>query len=231
MRSWNKKSNDNKFLKAIPFTRKYDELAQVGAREDLVRALSNHYAKQNDADVEAQFDATKIRYVGTGTAGGAFTTNGTATLTCTSQLNDYHVQQMVDYLYGTLKAKPWDGTNYMCVCTVNAMNGIYNATEDIIKYTNMPATGEVGRYYDCRFVKTNTGAMSNAMGASSAYGEAYMFGGDGPVIWGSAVPMQVIPKEETDYRRSRGVAWYDISGFKITKELDPDAEIIKYTSA
>lgn len=215
---------------SIPFTRKYEDLAQVETRKPLVSALSDHYAKQTDADVETQFDACDIRYVGTTTSAGTFTTNGTATLTCTSAFNAYHVQAMVDYLYGTLKAKPYDGDNFVAICTVKAKNGIYNDVEDIMKYTKYPATGEFGRYYDCRFVKTNTAAMNNAMGASSAYGEAYMFG-KGTVMYGMAVPMQVIPKEETDYRRSRGVAWYDIAGFKIIHESNPDNTIVKFDSA
>jgi hypothetical protein len=216
--------------KKIDWTRKYEDLAQISARQPLVTALSDHYSKQTDADVEAQFDACKIRYVGTTTAAGTFTTNGTATYTCTSAFNAYHVQAMVDYLYGTLKTKPYDGDNFVAICTVKAKNGIYNDVESILQYTKYPATGEFGRYYDCRFVKTNTASMSNAMGASSAYGEAYMFG-KSTVMYGMAVPMQVIPKEETDFRRSRGVAWYDIAGFKIKHEGDPDNTICKWCSA
>ena len=214
---------------SIPFTRKYTDLAQIEARKPLVNALSDHYAKQTDADVEAQFNACKIRYVGTTTSAGTFTTNGTATLTCTSAFNNYHVQNMVDYLYGTMKAKPYDGDNYVAICCVAAKNAIYNAVEGIMKYTKYPATGEFGRYYDCRFVKTNSAAMTNLFNTSYS-GEVYMFG-KSTVMYGMAVPMQVIPKEETDYRRSRGVAWYDICGFKIKHEGDPDNTIVKWDSA
>jgi hypothetical protein len=54
--------------------------------------------------------------------------------------------------------------------------------------------------------------------------------GKSTVMYGMAVPMQIIPKEETDFRRSRGVAWYDICGFKIKHEGDPDNTIIKWCS-
>ena len=193
--------------------------------------LKNDMAKVIDTAVEAQFDACKIRYVGTATDGGVFTTNGTATATCTSALNTYHVKQIIDYMYNTMKAEPYDGDNYMCICSTNAKRGIYDDVQSILQYTKYPASGEFGRYYDCRFVKTNH-ALSNAIGNGSAYGEAYFFGGnEGPVLEGVAVAPIVMPKEETDYRRSRGLAWYMIAGYKIFWEGDPDNNIVKFDSA
>jgi hypothetical protein len=103
-------------------------------------------------------------------------------------------------------------------------------TELILQYTKFPASGEFGKYYDCRMVKTNHG-VSNAVGASSAYGEAYFFGGGEPVLRGIAVPMRVIPKEETDFQRSRGLAWYAIEAYRLRKNGDPDNEVVKYGSA
>jgi len=215
---------------SVPWTRKYEELQAVGDRQDTVRILSNDFAKVHDTAAEAEFNQCKIRYVADDGTTGVFYTNGTATHTCTSQLNTYHVKQIVDYMFQTMKVEPWEGEDYMAICTTDAKRGVYDDVEDIIKYTKYPATGEFGRYYDCRFVKTNHG-MSNAMGASSAYGEAYFFGAGGTVMMGAAVPMQIIPKEETDYRRSRGLAWYSIEGFKIMHEGSPDNVIVKFDSA
>ena len=216
--------------KSIPFTRKYEDLAQVGSRKDITTALGNHYAKQIDADIESEFDRCKIRYVSSNTAAATITTNGTATATAGSQLNAYHWKRIVDYMYQTLKAKPYDGTDFVAICTTDAKRGIYDDVEAIMQYTKFPMTGEFGRYYDCRAIRTNTAAMSNAMGSGSAYGEAYFFGASGPVMYGMAVPMQVIPKEETDYRRSRGLAWYEVSGFKKKHEMNPDENVVKFCS-
>lgn len=216
---------------AVPWTRKYEELAAAGNRTDVNRILSDDYAKVFDTAVEAEFDKCKIRYVGTGTAGGGFTTNGTATLTCTSQFNAYHLKQMVDYMFQTLKVEPYDGEDYMGICSTDAKRGLYDDVEDIVKYTKFPATGEFGRYYDARLVKTNH-ALSNAMGASSAYGEAYLFGGNGgPVCRGIAVPMRVIPDTTMDFGRSKALAWYAIEGFQKWWLLNPDENVIKFDSA
>jgi hypothetical protein len=216
---------------AIPFTKKYETLAQAGTRQDPVRILSDDHAKVYDTAVEAEFDRAKIRYVGTSTAGGGFTTNGTATLTCTSQFNTYHLKTMVDYLFQTLHCEPYDGEDYMAICSTDAKRGVYDQVVDIIKYTQYPATGEFGKYYDCRLIKTNHG-LSNAIGASSAYGEAYMFGaGGGPVARGIALPMRVIPDTVMDFGRSQALAWYSIEAFAKWQDGNPDSNVIKFDSA
>jgi len=216
---------------SIPFTRKYESLAQIGVSQPVVTALKNDYAKAIDTACEAEFNKTKIRYVAVAdTTAGTITTDGTATATNTGQLNRFHVKQIVDHLYQTLKCPPWDGDNYMAICSMDAKRGIYDDVEAILYYTKYPASGEFGRYYDTRFVKTNHG-LSNAMGKGSAYGEAYIFGGNGgPVLEGLAIAPEIIPKEVTDYQRSRGLAWYMISGYKIFWEGDPDNNIVKFDS-
>lgn len=215
---------------SIPYTRKYESLSQANDRKGPVTALKNDMAKVIDTAVEAQFDACYIRYNATSTATGTFHTDGTDTETNTSVLNTYHTRTIVDYMYQTMQVEPYDGDNYMAICSTNAKNGVYVAVESILQYTKYPASGEFGRYYDVRFVKTNH-AISNAIGNSSLYGEAYFFGGMAPVYEGVAISPEVIPKEVTDYGRSRGLAWYAIMGFKIVWSGDPDNNIVKFSSA
>lgn len=215
---------------SIPFTRKYEDLSQVAVRAGVVTTLKNDLAKVIDSEIETHLDNCKIRYVGTATAGGAVTTDGTATATCASSLNKYHVKEIIDYMYQTMKAEPWDGDNYMAICSADAKRGIYDDVESMLQYTKFPATGEFGRYYDCRFVKTNH-ALSNAIGSGSAYGEAYFLGGPDAVFEAVAVTPIIIPKEVTDYQRSRGLAWYAIMGWVIAHSADPDNNVVKYDSA
>jgi len=215
---------------SIPFTRKYEDLSQVSVREGIVLTLKNDLAKVIDTQVEAALDDAKIRYVGTATDGGVVTTDGTATATATSSLNKFHVKEIIDYMYQTMKAEPWAGGDYMAICSSDAKRGIYDDVEAILQYTKYPASGEFGRYYDCRFVKTNH-ALDNAIGAGSAYGEAYFLGGPDVVFEANAVSPIVIPKEVTDYQRSRGLAWYAIMGWVIAHNADPDNNVVKYDSA
>ena len=218
------------FGNSIPFSHKYETLSQIGVRQPVITALKNDYIKVIDTSVEAQFDACKIRYVSTTTSGGAFTTNGTATAVTTKALSTFHVKEIVDYLYQSMNAEPFDGDNYMAICTTQAKRDIYDSVESILQYTKYPASGEFGRYYDCRFVKTNH-AMSNAIGSGTAFGEAYFFGGPNVVYEGLAEAPQVRPKEITDYGRSKGLAWYMIAGYKIAWEADPSNNIVKFCSA
>ena len=120
-------------MNAIPWTHKYEALSQLDIRQAANDILSNDQAKVFDTAVEAQFDACQIRYVGTATGGGGFTTNGTATLTCTSVMNSYHVQTIVNYMFQTMKCDPWDGENYMAICSVNAMHGLYQDLEPVMQ--------------------------------------------------------------------------------------------------
>lgn len=215
---------------SIPWTKKYDVLAQVSDRQAPTTTLKNDMAKVLDGKCEAQFDACQIRYVALGTASGEFTTDGTPDSTGANALNCYHVKQIVDYMYQTMKAEPYDGDNFMAICSTNAKRGIYDDVQDILMYTKYPASGEFGRYYDVRFVKTNHG-LSNAIGSSGAYGEAYFFGGnEAPVLRGIAYAPEIIPKEVTDFGRSKGLAWYLIDAYKIFWEGDPDNNIVKFDS-
>jgi hypothetical protein len=183
-------------------------------------------AKVIDSAVEAQFDACKIRavYV-TDTASVAFTTNGTATATCSVNIDDYAVKEIVDYMEATLKAPLYDGDHYVCIATVKALRGLHDHLQEIWKYTK----GEVGMYYNVRFVK-ETNAMNNAIGASAVAGEAYFFGSD-TVMEAIVIPEEIRMKVPTDYGRSRGIAWYALLGFKIIWEGDPDNRIVKFDSA
>ena len=217
---------------SIPWTRKYESLAQANDRRGPVMKLKDDLAKVIDTAVEAEFTKCKRRYNATSSTTGTFHTDGTDDQTNTSHLNKYHVKTIIDYLYQTMKCTPYDSDgNYFSICSTGAKRGIYDDVESIIQYTKYPASGEFGRYYDCRFVKTNH-ALSNTIGNSSLYGEAYFFGGnEAPVLEGVAISPEIIPKEVTDYGRSKGLAWYMIAGYKIFWEGDPDDNIVKFASA
>jgi hypothetical protein len=218
------------FANAIPWTRKYSELSQVNVRKVPTRLLADDYAKVIDTTAELQFNQTRVRYVATGTAAGVWSTTGTATATCSNSLNTTHHKTIIDYMYQTLKCPPYNGSDYMAICSTGAKRGIYDDCEDIMMYTKFPEKGEFGRYYDCRFVRTNH-ALSDAMGSGSVYGEAYYFGGRmDPVCRGMAVRMEVRQKEPGDYGRSKGLAWYTIQGFDLRNKHNPDSTVVKYTT-
>jgi N4-gp56 family major capsid protein len=214
---------------AIPYTKKLKTLSQIEIDGATRRALRNDMVKVLDSAVHAQFDAAKIRYVGTATDGGAFTTNGTATATCTSQLNKYHVKAIVDYLQKNMLAPPYDGNSYMAIVTVAAHNGLYTDVEAVMQYTKYPANGEFGMYYNCRFVK-ETHILDNDMGNGSLYGQAFFFGEETVAEAVAEAEHIMFQPDYVDFQRNPALAWYFIGGFKIMHFANPDNRIVKYTS-
>lgn len=216
---------------SVPWTRKYESLSQIEQRAPVRRVLANDLAKVLNTAVENKFDACKIRYNATSSTTGTFHTDGTDTETQTSAFNRYHAKTIYDYLWNTLNAPPYfmGSENYGGILSQNAARGIFDDCETVQMYTKFPMAGEIGRYSELRFVKCNHG-LSNAIGASSAYGEAYFFGNN-TVMEGLAVSPIVIPKEVTDFQRSRGLAWYAILGYQIYWASDPDNTIVKMGSA
>ncbi len=213
----------------VPFTGKLEALSASGVKNISIKALKNDQVKVIDIAVEAQMDACMHRYVASSATAANWTSDGTATLTASTNLNAFHVKEIIDQLL-VLNAPPMDGESYMCIATVKAARGLHDDLEDVWKYTKYPINGEIGSYYRCRFVRDNSTTMDNSIGTSAtAGGEAYFFGDDA-VMEGVAIPEE-IRYEETDMGRSKNVAWYAILGFKIIWVGDPDYRIVKFCSA
>jgi len=219
----------NEYGNALGYTQKLEQFAKFDIKNPLQRALRDDMAKVIDKAVEAQFDAAKIRAVySADTATMEWTTNGTATVTATCNLDDWAVKEIVDYMEGTMLAPKYDGENYMAICTVKALRGLHDHLQAIWMYTKYPVNGEVGQYYGCRFTK-ETNAMDGTIGNSNVGGEAYFFGAD-TVIEAVSLPEE-IRYETKDFGRDKGIAWYGVLGFQIMWAGDPDNRIVKFTSA
>jgi hypothetical protein len=158
---------------------------------------------------------------------GNWTSNGTATLSASVNMTSFHVKECIDKLM-YLNAPPADGENYMCIATLRAARAVHDDLQDVWKYTKYPVNGEIGTYYRTRFVR-DTNSMDNTIGVSDIAGEAYFFGDDA-VLEAVATPEE-IRYEESDFGRSKRLAWYAILGFKIIWSDDPDNRIAKFDSA
>lgn len=211
---------------SVPFTGKLETLAEFDVDNMITVALRNDQAKTLDSEAAAQFVATQLKYAVIGTASGAFATrtDGTATTTCTANFNVYHLKECVDKLK-TLNIEKYDGSNYVCIASVNAMRGIKDHSDftDAAKYGDPERlfSGEVGRIYGCRCIE-ETNYLSNARGGST-YGEAVVFGKDA-VMQAIALLPEIRAKIPGDYGRSRGIAWYGIQAFAKIWDYTADGE-------
>ena len=227
---------------SIPFTFKVESLSEFQIMEFMRKGLLNDAVKCIDGEVERQFNATPLRYVATSTAGFTLTTDGTATATNTSVLNSYHVRKMKLELEKR-NVPTWDG-DYACICSLEALESLQGAMESVFQYTESGAkrifNGEVGRLHGVRFIKDSfasrflydsTARTATAKSWSGGFSlDAYMFGNE-TVREAIVVPEEIRMKVVTDYGRSKGLGWYGLFGWKIERETEANAKIIKWDSA
>jgi len=229
---------------AIPYTGKIEALSQQSLETIINKGLKDDMVKCLDGEVERQFNATQLYYVGTATAGGALTTNGTATATNTSAFNLFHLGAMADELrkrnvpgFESLEGR------YVLIASIEALRGLKTDMQG--KHPAIPtAFSELvngGQFeYDnvvvvldtfaTRFTYDSTAKTSTAKtftGSNSL--DAYMFGAD-TVREAVAVPEQIRQKEVTDYGRSKGLAWYFLGGWQLEWSDEPNTRIIKWAS-
>lgn len=231
---------------AIPFTHKIETLSEFDIKEIIRTGLLDDMVKVMDGEVERQFNQTLLRYVGTSASGFALTTNGTATATNTSALNGTHIKNILDEMRGR-NIPGWSkaGGDYVCIGGPAALRGVKDFLEGVNVYTEQGIqkvwNGEIGRYYGCRFVEDtfasrylyNSSARTASLKtwpAASLSMDAYFFG-EGTVREAIAEPEHIRVKVPTDYGRSQGIGWYFIGGWKIDREDEPNARIVKWDSA
>lgn len=222
----------------ITYTGKLDALAEFDVANIVQKTLRNDMAKIIDAAAAAQFTSTKLKYTCLSATSGTLGTNGTASGTSTAVtgvLNDYHVKNIIDTLR-ELNVPLYDGENYICIGSVAALRSLKDSTNwlNAAQYGDPERlfSGEVGRYYNCRFIEeTNAITTGNTMGASSVKAEAVFFGADA-VAEAVAVPEEIRFNVATDFGRSQGIAWYYLGGFAKVWDYAADVEehIIHVTS-
>lgn len=231
---------------SIPHTFKVEALSEFDLKQIIREGLLDDAVKCIDGEIERQFNAALLRYVGTTTTAGTVTTNGTATVVNTSVLNTYHIRKMALELKKR-NVPGWSdlGGDYVMICSVEAMENIMASMESINQYTETGykklLNGEQFRYHGVRFVEDSfatrytydsTARTATAKSWTKAKSlDAYMFGSP-TVREAVVVPEEIRAKVVTDYGRSKGLAWYFLGGWKIERdEAQADSRIIKWDSA
>jgi N4-gp56 family major capsid protein len=203
--------------RAIPYTSLALDLSNFDLENAIQAKLRDQLALAMDITASAAFKEGLVKAIPSGVATTTFDVDGTPSTAATSNLNMYHVEQIRDYMYGTLNIAPFSGDDYVCIMSYKAKRGLMNDPKwvDWKKYTDPSAkyNGEVGRIENIRFVEQNhTSALSATKGTGSVLGEAVFFGAD-PVVMAVVQDPELRAKESEDYGRSKGVAWYGIYGF------------------
>lgn len=204
--------------RSIPYTSLALDLAHFDLANAIQSKLRDQLSLSMDNAAATAFKSGQVKAIPTGVAATTFDTDGTASSAAVSNLNMYHIEQIRDYMFGTLNIRPFMGDDYMAIISYKAKRGIFNDPNwrDWQKYTDPSKkfNGEVGRVENIRFIEqNNTTALSATKGTGSVLGEGVFFGED-PVVMGVVQDPELRAKESEDYGRSKGVAWYGIYGFE-----------------
>lgn len=224
--------------RAIPYSSLSLDLSHFNLENAIQKKLRDQLSLRLDKTASTAFKAGQIKAIPDGVASLTFDTDGTASTAATANLNQYHVEQIRDYMFSTLNIMPYVDGDYMCLASTKALRGIKRDPNwEKWKVYNEPeakAMGEVGRIESVRFVEVNnTNALSASLGTGSVLGEAVFFGED-PVVMANVLDPEMRAKESEDYGRSKGVAWYGIYGFdQVWKDsANPgEARVVHLTSS
>lgn len=209
-------------------------------KEIIHKVLKNDAKKAFDVAASAQFDATLLRVVGTGTVAGSahlvLTTNGTATETCDRALAKADVAAIID-LMKERNIEPYMGDDYFCVARPTTFRSFKTELESVHQYVDsgfqMILFGEIGRYEGCRFIEQTNIAKAGIGTKSSAWatGDWAVFFGADTVAEAVVIPEEIRGKIPTDYGRSKGIAWYYLGGFGIVHTAAAQSRIVMWDSA
>lgn len=234
---------------SVPYTEFLESLAMLSVRQPIMRVLKYDALCDIESVVHQQFNATPLRVAATATVDGVtLTTNSTATLTVSQQLSIANVKSIVDTMMDR-DIPMYENGDYYAIARHGGLRTLKTQLEGINQYTETGleriANGEIGRYYNARFVQqtvipaggaadsttfdpfTNT---SDAWNAAAGPDWAFFFGED-TVCEAVNTEEEIRAKNPDDYGRSKGVAWYALLGFGIAHTNVTQARILKFDSA
>lgn len=242
---------------SVPYTGKLDNLSQHPVQEIIHRVLKHDCKQALDIAAWTQFNTTGLKCNATsGTSTTAVTFNvspGTASAGVTNNVafGKGHVRAIVDQMKEN-NIPAFVGDDYYAIGRPKAFTGLKTDLEGVYQYTEtgfqMIMNGEVGRFYNMRFVEqthipTGGAEDSTTFNAQTDTGDAWnngksdwiFFFGEDTVAEAIAVPEEIRGKIPTDFGRSKGVAWYALLGYGRTqgdKTADdwPNSRIVKWES-
>ena len=207
--------------RSVPYTSIADDLSEWVMDNVVQRRLRRQMRLGLDTLVGTAFKAAAIKYAPTGLTSATITTNGTFGATATENMNIFHVEEIVDYLYDTLLAEPFEGDEYVGIFRNLAIRGLKRdpSWEEWHKYTDPQAkfNGEVGMIENVRFIRTNHNAVFGKKGTGSVLGEGVIFGDD-PVGMAEVITPEIRVARPEDFGRARAAAWYGLLGFSLIWE-------------
>lgn len=226
----------NEYGSGINWTGKLEDLSHFSVDNIIIKKLTLRMVAGLDYLAGITLKSTPIKYIPTGASSFTITTDGSVPATANSNLNSYHVKNIVDYMKENLWCAGYDGNDYICIASVRALRGLRDDTEwiqaalygDPDRIFNY----EVGRLHGVRFVETNNPLVLTRRGSGNILGEA-LFLGDDPLVEGIVQPEHIRVDADKDFGRFKSAAWYYLGGFALTWDTPNPGEcrVVHVTSA
>lgn len=238
---------------SVPYTGKLEMLARHDVEEIIRKALVNDARKAFDIACHAQFKLCKIRVTptgGTSTTALTSVTNATTVTTNNVAMGADHIKALADFMQER-NIPPFEGDDYGAVSHPTTWRPVKNDLESINQYTENGIgrifRGEVGRYEGFRFIEQNFIPKGGAVDSTTwdPYTQtadawdngksswAFFFGAD-TVAEAIVVPEEIRSKLPGDYGRSKGIAWYSMTGFglvHVDATNTDEARVVMWDSA
>jgi N4-gp56 family major capsid protein len=208
------------FGNAMSVHSKLIDLALQDPQDDLNVILRNDAMKAYDSYIYSNvFFNGALKYVGTATGGGEFTTNATATATNTSVFNSYHLRQMVKKL-SSLNAPRFANGRYRAILHLDAADEIYEDGDwqNVQLYKdqyNGIVDGYLGTLWGCDMFTSN-----NAITTVGSSGEVFVFGelyGSEDLVMEPEIRSNYALAKQmgaaADFGRKIELGWYGMSAF------------------
>ena len=239
---------------AIPWTSKFETLAQFDTNDPIQNALVNDNTKTVDRVVKSEFAKSRVKYIPTGSAGSPTATweisttlvggEYTASAKATRDFSVWDLKNIVDALkkgvFGTNTATPvatYDGKDYVAISGVDGARAIKDDPdfEEIVKFGDPDRfwNGEVGRLYSARLVEETN--ILGTLGTSGYKGEMFIFGAE-TVMEITVINDEIRRSIPGDFGREKAMAWYALLGFTAiwpgsSLTTEPMATIVHVTSS
>lgn len=204
--------------RAVPFTSFAQDLSKFDLENSIQAELVRQKALVLDTMSAVAFKLAKIKYAVTGLTSSTITTNGTFGATSSAAPTIFHLEEIRDYLYDTIRTPPAEGDDYIGIFRTASLRGIKRDPdfEEWYKYTDPSAkfNSEVGKIEQIRLQETNHSQAFGLVGTGSVLGEGVVFGAD-TVAMAEVQTPELRAAMATDFGRQHAVAWYGILNFDI----------------
>ena len=214
------------------------------------KTLKDDARKCFDIEAFLQFKNTPLRVAptsGTSTTSVTLTTNSATATTNNVAMGTGHVKAISDAMKER-NIPAYEGDDYFCISHPTTFRNVQDEMETIRQYTESGIakimSGEKGRYENVRFIEQNFIAKGGANDSTtydpwSSTADAWnnaksswaFFMGRDTVMEAPVILEEIRAKIPGDYGRSRGIAWYALTGFGIVHDDATNARIVMWDSA